>query len=176
MKWGLGGIIVATILLLASRHISLGLLSLAAGLAALMWFGRCRHPGRLGLLPPRTATDGTRIPARWFCDHCGESWPANLEHDRHPILKFAGYDESKAPRAAQRAADLDRRRQDLAIRRAGLTTNRVSSARQPLPRGLLPCPQASCRSRGPIAGPRVDVPSSTSANGDGGTTPRSRSA
>jgi hypothetical protein len=130
MKWGVGGVIVATILLLASRRISLGLLSLAVGLAVLSWLGRCRHPGRPGLLPPRTAADGTRIPARWFCDRCGESWPANLEHERQPILKFAGYDESKAPRAAQRAAELERRRQDLALRRAGLTTSRAPSAKQ----------------------------------------------
>ena len=130
MKWGVGGLIVATILMLASRRVSLGLVTLAAGLAVLSWLGRCRHSGRPGLLPPRIATDGTRIPARWFCDRCGESWPANLEHDRQPIVKVAGYDESKAPRAAQRAAELERRRQDLAIRRAGLTTSRLPSAKQ----------------------------------------------
>jgi hypothetical protein len=99
--------------------------AVAAGGAALYWLGRCRHSGRLGLLPPTTDADGTRLPARWYCDACGRSWPARLEHDTAPIVRFSGYDQSKLPAAARRAAALEKQRQSLAVRRAGLASTRV---------------------------------------------------
>ncbi len=89
------------------------------GGALLYWFGRCHHGDRLGLLPPTAAADGTRLPARWYCDSCGRAWPAGFEHDRSPIVRFAGYDQTKLPAAARRAAALDKQRKTLAVRRAG---------------------------------------------------------
>jgi hypothetical protein len=81
---------------------------------------RCRHPGRLGLLPPSLLPDGTRTQAQWYCDACGKTWPAAFKHEQTPIVKYAGFDQSKAPAAARRAADLERRRQAAAVRRAGI--------------------------------------------------------
>lgn len=88
------------------------------------WLGRCHHRGPLGLLPPTTGDDGVRRPARWYCDTCGRSWPANLEPDRTPIVRFSGFDQSKLPAAARRAAALDKQRHSLAVRRAGLANHR----------------------------------------------------
>lgn len=88
---------------------------------ALFWIGRCRHGGRLGLLPPTLTEDGTRLPARWFCDACGRSWPAGLESERATIVRFSGYDQTKLPAAARRAAALEKQRHSLAVKRAGLT-------------------------------------------------------
>jgi hypothetical protein len=99
----------------------------AAGGAGLYWLARCRHGDRLGLQPPTTAADGSRLPARWYCDSCGRSWPVGLEHDRSPIVRFSGYDQSKLPAAARRAAALDKQRQSLAVRRAGLVIPRVET-------------------------------------------------
>jgi hypothetical protein len=102
-------------------------LVVGAILAGAIWMmSRCRHPGRLGLLPPSALADGTRLPARWFCDACGKSWPAAFEHENTPVVRYSGFDETKAPAAARRAADLDRRKQALAVKRAGLAE---SSAR-----------------------------------------------
>ncbi|ODS56125.1 MAG: hypothetical protein ABS36_06810 [Acidobacteria bacterium SCN 69-37] len=99
----------------------------AAGLL-LYWFGRCRHGGRLGLLPPTTNADGSRTPARWYCDQCGRSWPAGLdEHDSAPVVRFSGYDPSKLPAAARRAAMLEKQRQALAVKRAGLGAARAEA-------------------------------------------------
>lgn len=99
---------------------------LVTGLGALAAFvlwclGRCTHPRPLGLLPPVTDEHGHRTPAQWYCGQCGKRFPAQFEHDRTPIQRFSGYDESKAREAARRAADLDGRRRQLAVRRAGLT-------------------------------------------------------
>src|SRR5690606_16984501 len=66
----------------------------AAAVAFFTWCARCRHAGALGLLPPVTGADGVKQPARWYCDSCGRSWPAELEHDRRPIVRYSGYDES----------------------------------------------------------------------------------
>ncbi len=99
----------------------------AAGGAVLYWLGRCRHSGRLGLLPPTTNADGTRTPARWYCDNCGRSWPAGLEHDSTPVVRFTGYDQTKLPAAARRAAALEKQLQSLAVRRAGLVVPRVDT-------------------------------------------------
>lgn len=108
--------------------ILLGVLAMVAGGGVLHWVSRCHHRGPLGLLPPTTADDGSRTPARWYCDQCGQAWPAGLEHDRTPIVRFSGYDETKLPAAARRAAALDRQRQTNAVRRSGLTSRRVSPA------------------------------------------------
>ena len=87
-------------------------------------FGKCHHQGPLGLLPPTTQADGTALPARWFCDACGKTWPASFEHGQPPVLRFQGYDPTKAVNAAKRADDLARRQRALAVKRAGLETPR----------------------------------------------------
>jgi hypothetical protein len=93
--------------------------------AAGLWqFGRCHHPGPLGLLPPSTDDAGQPVPARWFCDGCGKSWPAAFEHGQPPVRRFEGYDPSKAVTAAKRADDLARRQRALAVKRAGLGASR----------------------------------------------------
>jgi hypothetical protein len=101
----------------------------AAGLvAALVWqMTRCRHSQPLGLLPPLVNERGEAVPPRWYCDDCGESWPAVFEHGPAPVQRFKGYDQSKAATAAKRADELSARTRALALRRAGL-----NSARQPL--------------------------------------------
>jgi hypothetical protein len=42
-------------------------------------------------------------------------------------VRFSGYDQSKLPAAARRAAALEKQRQALAIRRAGIVTPRIES-------------------------------------------------
>jgi hypothetical protein len=105
----------------------LATMATSAGGAVLYWFGRCHHGDRLGLLPPTAGADGARLPARWYCDRCGRSWPAGLDHDRSPVVRFSGYDQSKLPAAARRAAALEKQRQALAIRRAGIVTPRIEA-------------------------------------------------
>jgi hypothetical protein len=105
-------------------------LAAVVGGAGLWQFGRCRHPGPLGLLPPSTDDAGQPVPARWFCDACGQSWPAAFDHGQPPVRRFDGYDPSKAVTAAKRADDLARRQRALAVRRAGLETPRQPT-RQP---------------------------------------------
>jgi hypothetical protein len=105
-----------------------GTLAAAAGVGALGWLGRCRHGGKLGLLPPTAAADGNRLPARWYCDLCGRSWPAGFEHDSKPIVRFAGYDPTKLPAAARRAATLEKQRQLGAVRRAGLEVRQADAS------------------------------------------------
>lgn len=96
----------------------------AAGLAILIasaWrLSGCRHPGRLGLMPPVRNPDGSRTVAQWYCDACGRSWPANLEQPRRIVQKFAGHDEQKASDAAQRADALAARRRQDAVARSGV--------------------------------------------------------
>jgi hypothetical protein len=99
-------------------RLGLGLLVLAIIGVAVWLLTQCRHPGRLGLLPPTVKADGTREPARWFCDQCGKSWPAAIEHESTPIVRYSGFDQTKAPAAARRASEADRKRQALAVRRA----------------------------------------------------------
>jgi hypothetical protein len=98
------------------------LAGLGTALVAGLWkFGRCPHPRPLGLLPPTTDAQGNRTPAQWYCGQCGEQFPATFEHDHAPIQRFHGYDETKARNAARRASDLEDRRRQLAVRRAGMT-------------------------------------------------------
>ena len=81
--------------------------------------------GPLGLLPPSTDDAGLPVPARWFCDACGQIWPAAIEHGHPPVRRFEGYDPTKAVNAAKRADDLARRQRALALKRAGLDTARA---------------------------------------------------
>ncbi|MCC7009515.1 MAG: hypothetical protein IT184_11935 [Acidobacteria bacterium] len=103
------------------------------GVAALWHFGRCRHEGRPGLLPPSTQPDGTRTPARWFCGQCGKVWDADFRRESTPVQRYAGFDQSKLPAAAKRAAALERERQHLAMRRAGIAAGKATTARTAAP-------------------------------------------
>src|SRR4051794_28527322 len=102
-------------------------LSIPAGtmLGALAWRYRCAHREPLALLPPVTDDQGQRVPARWFCSRCGETWTAQFAHDRKPVPKFVGFDEKKAVRAAERAILLEEQRRSIAMQRAGLTRPRI---------------------------------------------------
>ena len=91
------------------------------GAVALWRAGHCSHPRPLGLVPPVVDDDGTRHPARWFCGQCGRYFPADFAHQQRPVQRFSGYDESKAPEAARRAAALSDRQRELAVRRAGMS-------------------------------------------------------
>jgi hypothetical protein len=105
-------------------------LLVVAGLAAAVWrFGRCHHPGPLGLLPPTHEHDGTLRSAHWFCDACGRSWPAVFERTQRPIARFVGYDASKAEAAARRASDLLKRQRALAVKRSGITQRKPARRR-----------------------------------------------
>jgi hypothetical protein len=95
-------------------------LAAVVGVLGFWQFGKCHHAGPLGLLPPTTQSDGSTVPARWFCDACGKTWPASFEHDQRPVPRFHGYDPTKAVNAAKRAEDLARRQRALAVKRAGL--------------------------------------------------------
>lgn len=99
--------------------------------AAVWWFGQCHHPRPLSLLPPVTDADGKRQPAQWFCPQCGHRFPATFEHDKPPIQRFKGYDESKAVAAAKRAADMEQRQRQLALKRAGLKRPSTPAAAPP---------------------------------------------
>jgi hypothetical protein len=107
-------------------------LSIPAGamLASLAWRYRCPHREPLALLPPVTEASGERLPARWFCDRCGQTWPIELEHDRKPVPKYVGFDEKKALRAAERAVLLEEQRRSIAMQRAGLTRPRIQRKRR----------------------------------------------
>jgi len=82
---------------------------------------RCHHPGPLGLLPSVIDQKGERLPTRWYCDACGQSWTASIERGRPPVQRFVGHDESKAMRAAERARDLDTGQRKLAVQRSGVS-------------------------------------------------------
>jgi hypothetical protein len=95
-------------------------LAAVVAVAGFWQFGKCHHQGPLGLLPPTSQADGSMVPARWFCDACGKTWPASFEHGHPPVRRFDGYDPTKAVNAAKRADDLARRKRALAVKRAGL--------------------------------------------------------
>lgn len=128
MQWSWTGLAAVILSLLAlGSPITRGAGLVGLGLCAVIAVWRsawCRHPGPLGLLPPVTNRDGTRSPAHWFCDRCGKTWAASFEREHTPILRFDGYDQSKAPDAARRADELERRQRTLALRRAGLAPAR----------------------------------------------------
>jgi hypothetical protein len=96
-------------------------LGLAAAAALTLWkFSGCPHPRPLSLLPPIGGPGEERLPARWFCERCGQTWAASLDRLHPPIQRFHGYDATKAPQAAKRAAALEHRRRELAIQRGGM--------------------------------------------------------
>ena len=134
MYWSWAGLFVVVLSLLALASPltrGAGLAALGIWVVALVWRSTwCRHPGPLGLLPPVANADGTRSPAQWFCDRCGKTWVASFEREQTPILRYDGFDQSKAQNAARRADELERRQRSLALRRAGLTPNRRRPARE----------------------------------------------
>jgi hypothetical protein len=89
--------------------------------ALVVWqLAKCRHTQPLGLLPPVVNERGEQVPARWYCDECGKSWPAMFDRGRRPVPRFTGYDQSKAAEAAKRADELEERTRALALRRSGI--------------------------------------------------------
>jgi hypothetical protein len=101
----------------------------AAGLAAQL--GRCRHP-HPALQPATVDHFGRHSPAHWYCDDCGRRWAASFEHESRPIQRFAGFDPSKAVDAARRADELETRRREMALVRAGLSSRRAASGPVPI--------------------------------------------
>ncbi len=128
MQWswvGSAAVILSLLALGSAPTRMAGVIGLMVCGAIVLWqLAWCRHPGPLGLLPPVTNPDGTRTNAQWFCDHCGKTWAASFEREQTPVLRFNGYDQSKAVDAARRAAELERRQRTLALRRAGLAPSR----------------------------------------------------
>jgi hypothetical protein len=61
------------------------------------------------------------------------TWTAHFERERAPVRRFAGRDESKAVRAAKRAAELADQQRELALQRAGLrpASRKVRTGRSP---------------------------------------------
>ena len=99
----------------------------AAAATARAFAFRCRHP-HPALQPPLQNESGERHQAHWYCDDCGRSWPAVFERERAPIVKYAGFDQAKAPEAERRARLLDVRRRELALDRAGLRPTTLAPA------------------------------------------------
>ena len=97
----------------------LGAAAAALLITAVLAFGRCHHPRPLGLLPPVRNGD-EHVPARWFCSHCGKTWAASIERLQAPVPRFEGFDATKAPQAARRAAALEQRLRELAVQRGGM--------------------------------------------------------
>ncbi len=126
--WGLASAVAGVAVAIAAPIAGAAALAVAGLGLGIYLMGRCRHPGPLGLLPPTVGDDGKRRPAQWYCDGCGRSWPAGLESDRSPIVRFTGYDESKLPASAERAAAAERQRHVLALKRAGLGASRSEPA------------------------------------------------
>jgi hypothetical protein len=123
-------VVVCAFALMSTGTYRLAMIVPLAAAAAVVWrVWQCHHPGPLGLLPPTTDVDGTRLPARWFCDACGASWPARFEREQQPVRRFEGFDESKAANAARRADALFRRQHQLASRRAGVSRRRPRAPR-----------------------------------------------
>jgi hypothetical protein len=79
---------------------------------------RCRHR-HATLLPPVHDGGPERDHARWYCDHCGSTWPAAFVAETRPRVIYQGYDEHLARRAAARADTLERERRRMAVKRAG---------------------------------------------------------
>jgi hypothetical protein len=107
----------------------LGVAAAALMAVAILKFGGCHHPRPLGLLPPVSA-GGERMPARWFCSQCGQTWAIGLDRAQPPVPRFQGFDPTKAPQAAKRAAALDQRMRDLAVQRSGMKKHAPAAPRQ----------------------------------------------
>jgi hypothetical protein len=97
----------------------------------------CSHDGPLALLPATTDIDGAPLPPRWFCDACGKAWAANFEKEHTPVMRFTGYDESKAVSSAKRASELAERQRALALQRAGLRPASSAKKVKPVPEPAL---------------------------------------
>jgi hypothetical protein len=118
--------------LAVTAPIALAVVSGVAVLGGAWWMmARCHHRGGLGLLPPTTLEDGSRVPARWYCDGCGKTWNAAFERDTTPVVRFTGYDQSKAPAAAKHADALRERQKAAAVRRAGYNPRPAVSRLKP---------------------------------------------
>ena len=103
----------------------------SAFLTVAVWkFGGCHHPRPLGLLPPVHGPEDGRLPARWFCSQCGRSWDASIERLPAPVPRFQGFDATKAPLAARRAATLEQRMRELAVQRGGMKKPAAPVARR----------------------------------------------
>jgi hypothetical protein len=99
-----------------------------AGMTALIWWRtRCRHPNphyiRAGTCQDDARAEPGGQPAMYECYDCGKRW---VVRQRDPawrptrlVQKFQGYDESKAKRAATRAAIEQEQRRFLAANRVG---------------------------------------------------------
>jgi hypothetical protein len=118
---GLTGAVIGLDLFWWSRGIVV-----AAAASALLFACRCRHP-HPALQPPLLDPSGERHEARWYCDDCGRSWEAIFERERAPVVKYAGFDQAKAPEAERRARLLDVRRRELALDRAGLRPTQLAA-------------------------------------------------
>ena len=134
MRRLLGGVLVvaaiAGMVIWTIPVLLLIVLAAAAG-TAFWWFSRCHHPRPLGLLPPMIDEQGVLQPAQWYCGACGERFPATFVHDRTPIPRFTGYDESKSRVSARRAADLEQNQRRIALKRAGLAGRSRIAAQNP---------------------------------------------
>ena len=63
------------------------LATLVASLIVLWRVMRCPHPAPHGFLPPSVDQSGRMRPARWFCQSCGDTWPAELADERQRIRR-----------------------------------------------------------------------------------------
>jgi hypothetical protein len=112
--------------------ISLGIAAAVLLTVAVWMFGGCHHPRPLGLLPPVTA-GGERLPARWFCSHCGQTWALAIDRAHPPVQRFHGFDPAKAAQAARRAATLEQRTRALAVQRGGMRKHAPAPRPAPVP-------------------------------------------
>lgn len=139
VRWCMKISVVAVASVVGAAAVGLGMagqmLWFAVGVAAvalIVWSAMgCAHPRPLSLLPPTVGENGARHPARWFCGVCGETWPAVIDHPKPPVPRFQGHDESRAAAAAKRAAVLDLRRRELAVRRSGAKAPAATARKRP---------------------------------------------
>jgi glutathione S-transferase len=93
---------------------------LALGTLAIAHFARCRHP-HPALQPALRDEHGQlQQAARWMCHDCGRSWAADFVKAQTPVVRYAGFDQTKAADAARRARELEVRQRELAMSRAGI--------------------------------------------------------
>lgn len=61
------------------------LATLIASLAVLWRMMRCPHPAPHGFIPPSVDQAGRIRPATWFCQSCGDTWPAEFADERQSV-------------------------------------------------------------------------------------------